>query len=184
MPKTQNKQKVLRGLLEANSIRGAAKTAGLSEETFYRYLRDPEFIKEYRTARRQIVEHSVAQIQRLTSAAVETLERNLHCTQPAIEIRCAQIVIETAIAGVDKIAILEQPLGKVDTTARRTITSHNAIAYEFLRRLLEQSNQTSWLPATAAQTLRNTPLDSIMPTKQRLAIADQIEEGLFTLPTI
>jgi len=78
MPKQTNKGKALAALLANGSIRDAAKACRLSEETLYRFLRDPAFLKEYRDAGRQTVENAIRKLQKATGEAVETLQRNLH----------------------------------------------------------------------------------------------------------
>ena len=108
MPKQTNKGKALTALLAHSSIRDAGKACGLSEETLYRFLRDPAFLKEYRDAGRQTVENAISRIQQTTSEAVETLQRNLHCESPAVEVRTAQIILENAIKGVELLDILER----------------------------------------------------------------------------
>ena len=108
MPKQTNKGKALAALLANSSIRDAAKDCRLSEETLYRFLRDPAFLKEYRDAGRQTVENAISRIQQTTSDAVETLQRNLHCESPAVEVRTAQIILENAIKGVEMLDILER----------------------------------------------------------------------------
>ena len=108
MPKQTNKGKALTALLSNSSIRDAAKACRLSEETLYRFLRDPAFLKEYRDAGRQAVENAIRKLQIATNAAVETLERNLHCENPAVESRTAQIILENAIKGVELLDILER----------------------------------------------------------------------------
>ena len=108
MPKRTNKDRALIALLECNSIRDAAKACRLSEETIYRYLRDADFIRDYREARRQTVENAISKLQSATGEAVETLERNLHCENPAVEVRTAQIILENAIKGVELIDIIER----------------------------------------------------------------------------
>lgn len=108
MPKQTNKEKALVALLNTRSIRDAAKASRLSEETLYRFLRDTEFLTEYREARRQSVENAIGLLQRSTTEAAETLTRNLHCENPAVEVRTAQIIIETALKGIDTLDILER----------------------------------------------------------------------------
>ena len=108
MPKQSNKDKALIALLGSNSIRDAAKICGLSEVTMYRYLNDQDFRWEHREARRQSVENAIGQMQRLTADAVDTLERNLHCENPAVEVRTAQIIMENAIKGTELIDILDR----------------------------------------------------------------------------
>ncbi len=108
MAKQTNKEKALIALIDSASIREAAQKSGLSEETLYRYLKDKEFLSEYRNARRACVENAITQIQQATSEAVETLKKNLHCENPAVEIRAAQIILDNAIKGVELIDVIER----------------------------------------------------------------------------
>ncbi len=117
MPKQTNKEKALNALLNTNSIKDAAKACKLSEATIYRYLEDEAFQKEYRNARRSLVETSIGQIQKAASEAGQTLIRNLHCENPNAEIRSAQIILETAYKGIELIDILER-LENLETNQR------------------------------------------------------------------
>lgn len=108
MPKQTNKEKALIALLETASIVEAAGVCGLSQETLYRYLRDKDFLKDYRSARRATVESAITQIQKATAEAVETLCKNLHCENPAVEVRAAQIILENAVKGVELIDVIER----------------------------------------------------------------------------
>jgi hypothetical protein len=51
--------------------------------------------------RRGILENTVAKLQSVTHQAIETLERNLTCENPSIEIRCAQIILEQSLKGLE-----------------------------------------------------------------------------------
>jgi AcrR family transcriptional regulator len=106
--KTTNKEKALSALLKSSTVIEAAKVCGLSEETLYRYLRDKEFVSDYRNARRQVVENSITQLQQASGEAVETLRRNLSCSNPQAEIRSAQIILDNALKGVELVDILER----------------------------------------------------------------------------
>ena len=106
--KTTNKEKALTALLKSSTVTEAAKVCGLSEETLYRYLRDKDFVSEYRNARRQVVENSITQLQQASGEAVETLRRNLSCSNPQAEIRSAQIILDNALKGVELVDILER----------------------------------------------------------------------------
>ncbi len=108
MPKQTNKEKVLIALLETSSIRDAAKTSGICEATIYNYLKDKEFLAEYRNARRQTVESAIAQMQNAASEAVETLKQLQHCENPAVAARCAQIIFENSVKGMETTDILER----------------------------------------------------------------------------
>lgn len=80
----------------------------MSEETLYRYLRDKAFLKDYRSARRAPVESAITQIQKATAEAVEALQRNLHCENPSVEVRAAQIILENAVKGLELIDVIER----------------------------------------------------------------------------
>lgn len=108
MAKQTNKEKVLTALLNTSSISEAAKVSGLSEPTLYRYLQDKSFVADYRDARRKIVENSITQLQQAAGDAVETLKRNMNCDNPSVEVRAAQIILDSAYKGVELIDIVER----------------------------------------------------------------------------
>lgn len=74
----------------------------------WRYLQDATFTARYRTARRQAVEQATGRLQRMMNDAVDALERNLSCENPAVEIRAAQLVIEQGIRGVELMDLQER----------------------------------------------------------------------------
>ncbi len=106
--KIANREKALSALLESASITEAAKVCGLSEKTLRRYLEDPEFQKEFRAARRIIFEQNIVRLQSLHAGAIETLERNLSCKNPSVEVRAAQIIIEGSRKDFETLDILER----------------------------------------------------------------------------
>ncbi len=108
MPKITNREKVLVALLETPSVRDAAKSSGVSEATIYNFLRDSEFKTAYRNARRQTVETAIAQMQNSASEAVERLKELQYCENPAVAARCAQIIFENSIKGMETLDILER----------------------------------------------------------------------------
>ncbi len=108
MPKITNKEKVLVALLKTSSVRDAAKSSGISEATIYSYLKDKEFLAEYRNARRLTVESAIAQMQNAASEAVERLKELQYCENPAVAARCAQIIFENAVKGMETTDILER----------------------------------------------------------------------------
>jgi len=94
MPKGSNKETALSALLNSSSIAEASKRCSLSEKTLRRYLGEEDFRKEYRAARRIIFEENIGQLQQLHARAIEAVERNLNCENPAVEVRAAAIVLE------------------------------------------------------------------------------------------
>ncbi len=120
MPKETNKEKVLIALVETSSIREAAKKSGIGEATVYRYLQDKDFLAEYRNARRQTVESAIAQMQNAASEAVERLKELQYCENPAVAARCAQIIFENSVKGMETTDILER-LEKIEGEHQKQI---------------------------------------------------------------
>ena len=106
--KTANREKALSALLESATITDAAKSCGLNEKTLRRYLEDAEFQKEFRAARRVLFEQNIVRLQSLHAGAVDTLERNLTCENPSVEVRAAQIIIEGTRKDFETLDILER----------------------------------------------------------------------------
>jgi AcrR family transcriptional regulator len=69
----QKKDRAIAALLHAESIREAAKEAGLAEATLHRYLKDESFKEAYRAAKREIVDHAICHLQRSSGKAVKAL---------------------------------------------------------------------------------------------------------------
>lgn len=108
MAKETNKQRALTALLNTPTITEAAASCGLSEATLYRYLTEKDFVKDYRDARRMVVENSITQIQKITHKAVEALERNLTSGNPQVEVSAARIILDNSLKGVELIDVIER----------------------------------------------------------------------------
>jgi AcrR family transcriptional regulator len=108
MPKETNREKILSALIETSSIREAAKKSGIGEATIYRYLQDKEFLAEYRNARRATVENAISKIQNAASEAVDPLKELQYCENPAVASRCAQIIYESSVKGMETLDFLER----------------------------------------------------------------------------
>jgi hypothetical protein len=91
-------------LLAQRTIAEAAQQVGIGERTLLRWLQeDSAFQAAYRTARRHVVQHAVAQVQQATSTAVATLEAIMQDSTASASARvsAAKAVLETAIKGVE-----------------------------------------------------------------------------------
>jgi AcrR family transcriptional regulator len=108
MPKETNKEKILSALVETSSVRDAAKKCGIGEATIYRHLQDKEFKTAYRDARRATVESAISKIQNAASEAVDRLKELQYCENPAVAARCAQIIFESSVKGLETTDILER----------------------------------------------------------------------------
>ncbi len=105
---TRKYEQAIAALLSEPSIKAAADACKIGEGTLYRWLQLPDFQTAYRAARRQVVERAVSELQAACGEAVETLKRNLHCENPAVEIRAAQIILEQSIKGVELVDLQER----------------------------------------------------------------------------
>jgi transposase-like protein len=108
MPESTNlgskKEAAIVALLSQRNIAEAARTAGLSERTLYRWLKDPTFDAAYRDARRSVYSQSMARAQQMSTAAVTTLgvimlDAN---APPATRIRAADCVLNHAGKAIDR----------------------------------------------------------------------------------
>jgi len=102
---TAKQEKLIGLLLTERTIEGACKKANVAVSTYWRWMQDQRFLKAYRTARRGIMENTVAKLQSIVFAAIDTLERNLSCENPGVEIRCAAIILEQSIKGVEMLDV-------------------------------------------------------------------------------
>ncbi len=96
-------EKVLVALLHHGAVRAAAKEAGVSEATVFRYLQDAEFQRRYRAARADVVDAAVALMQRLCSNAVTTLGTVMHDNKAPASARvsAAKTILEQSMSGVE-----------------------------------------------------------------------------------
>ena len=85
-----------------------ATAAGIGEATLRRWLRLPAFRTAYRQARRELVEAAVGRVQAATGKAVSALTRNLHCGKPNVEVRAAEIILQTSLHGIELADLAEQ----------------------------------------------------------------------------
>jgi hypothetical protein len=70
-------------------------------KTARRWLATPDFAAAYRECRRRRVDEAVAGLQRVSSKAVKTLEKNLRCGSPAVENAAAVKILELSLKGVE-----------------------------------------------------------------------------------
>ena len=69
----RKQEEAIAALLSQRNIEEAAKAAGIGGRTLLRWLKDAEFDKAYREARRDAFRQSIARLQHGSSAAASTL---------------------------------------------------------------------------------------------------------------
>lgn len=123
--KNRKWESAIASLLSCPTIAEAAKTAGVSEPTLLRWLKDEEFSAEYRTARRQTVEVAIGLLQKASGAAVTTLVSIMQDEEKpgSVRVSAARSVLDMAFKGIElqdmevRLAALEAALAEQDGAA-------------------------------------------------------------------
>jgi transposase-like protein len=99
----RKKEEAIAALLSQRNVEEAAKTIGVATNTLLRWMKDPEFDKDYRAARRAAYSQSTARLQQASSAAVSTLlELMVDGTTPAsTRARAAECVLNHAAKAIE-----------------------------------------------------------------------------------
>lgn len=100
----------LSALLSSPSVAEAAKKAGVGERTIWRYLSDPAFADEYRTARREVTQHTIMRLQARSSEAAEILFSIAKDKKAPASSRvsAARAIIEQAFDGTKTTELIER----------------------------------------------------------------------------
>lgn len=107
-------------LLAEPTIQAAAKAAGISYTSLWRWLQEPEFQEEYRKARRHALGQATAQLQQASSAAVKALKEIVEDTKApsSSRVMAARAVLEMGFKGIEledleaRLAAIEQLAGR------------------------------------------------------------------------
>jgi hypothetical protein len=110
---SRKQEQAIAALLGQPAVEQAAAAISVNEKTLRNWMKLPTFQAAYRDARRQIVEGAVTRLQQLTTGAVLTLNRNLSCGNPAVEVRASQIILDQALRGVELGEVLQR-LGELE----------------------------------------------------------------------
>ena len=100
---TRKQEQAIACLLTASSIAEAAAQAGVNQRTLFRWLKDATFQAAYCTARRQVVQHAMGQVQQAANEAVTSLRTiMLDDTAPAsARVSAAKMVLDLGIKTVE-----------------------------------------------------------------------------------
>ena len=113
---TRKQETAIAALLTCDTVTEAARDCGVSEATLYRWLNEAEFADRYAGARQAILWSAICDVQAAAREAVETMRRLMRCGTPAVELRAATSVLDTALRTLtvqeleDRVAHLEDRL--------------------------------------------------------------------------
>jgi transposase-like protein len=91
----RKKEEAIIALLTQRNIEEAAKSIGIAPNTLLRWMKEPEFEKAYRGARRAAFGQSIAKLHQMSGAAVSTLGKVMvdPTTPPSTKVRAAEAII-------------------------------------------------------------------------------------------
>lgn len=117
---TGKRLKGVKALLTTDSIEDAAKTAGVTRNTLYRWLKEEIFTKELSKAKRQMVQYSILKLQRSTKDAVQALSeicRDKDGTASA-RVAAAREILATSLKAIE-IEELEARIEKLEQKIKK-----------------------------------------------------------------
>ena len=90
-------------LLTARNVEEAAKSVGVATKTLLRWMKEPEFQKAYREARRTAYSHAVAKLQQGATAAATTLLKVMvdPSTPSSVRIRAAECIMNHSSKAIE-----------------------------------------------------------------------------------
>jgi len=119
----RKKEEAIAALLTNRNMEEAAKAAGIGTRTLLRWLKEPEFDREYRGARRAAFGQSIARLHQASSAAVTTvLKLMVDVNAPAsTRLRAADIVLERTSKAIE-LEEIEARLSELERAAEESKT--------------------------------------------------------------
>ena len=86
--------RAIAALLTHSRIHEAAKAIKVDSDTLRGWLKIPEFAEAYEAARREALDETVSALRLASQDAVRTLQRNMRCGQPAVEVAAAKCILD------------------------------------------------------------------------------------------
>lgn len=98
------KEKALAALVASPTVAEAAKSAGVSERTMYRYLDESEFAEAYKEAMKKVTDEAAARLVRSMGPAVQTLEEICEDGEapPYARVQAANSLLSHALRAIDR----------------------------------------------------------------------------------
>jgi hypothetical protein len=91
------KDAAILALLAHPTIPEAAKAAGISESTLWRWLQVDDFREKYREAQNKVFDGALVSLQGATMEAVDCLRRNLKCNNPWAAVHAARAILHYSL---------------------------------------------------------------------------------------
>lgn len=104
------KAQALESLLNCASLSEAIKESGIAASTFARYMKDPEFIKEYDDRRREMIQANCRLLQNNTRKAIERLIQIIESDDVAdmVRVKAINSLLEHSYKMTEQMEILDR----------------------------------------------------------------------------
>jgi len=107
-------------LLECSTIPEAAQKVGIGTRTLRRWLTDETFLREFRAAKRRVVDAAIGRLQQASAEAVSVLKAvMLDPNSPAMaRLSAARIILEMSVKAIEledieaRLSTLEKAIGE------------------------------------------------------------------------
>ena len=114
---TLKQLKAIAALLTTSTREEAAKVAGVSPATLYRWLKEPPFREEYRAERFRVMERVLGELLARSTAAITVLGDALEDSDVNARLRAARSILDYVLKGTElerKIHELEELEGRIE----------------------------------------------------------------------
>lgn len=116
-----NQVRSIKALLTTTSVTAAAEAAGIGRSTLHRYLRDPDFVRELRTAEGEALATLSRSLLGLGEAAVKAFQDALDPSTPiATRLRAAQLVTDARLLNLIELTSLEERVRALEENRNAT----------------------------------------------------------------
>ena len=123
----RKKEEAIAALLTQRNLEDAAAAVYISAKTLLRWMKEPEFDKEYRAARRAAFSQSISRLQQgATAAATTLLKTMIDPDAPAsVRVRAAECVLNHGIKAIEledieaRVSELERATAEANPDGRR-----------------------------------------------------------------
>ena len=108
MAAIQGDEALLLALAGGQSVREAARTAGVSERTAFRRAADPDFRQAVGRARGELLVRAVGRLADAATAAADTLAALLAAEAENVRLGAARAILDGALRGVEFVDLTER----------------------------------------------------------------------------
>ena len=91
---SRSKERAVVAMMAHPSIAEAARIAGVSESSIWRWLQDDSFQARLREAQSKVMDGALSSLQGSMTGAVDCLVRNLSCGTPSAEVQAAKTILD------------------------------------------------------------------------------------------